>query len=195
MTPMSLVLLKNTIFAFTDIETTGLDPFRGDKICEIAVLRSRYKQKIASFHSLIDPGRNISPAAYAVNGITEEMLIGKPKFAEVATEILDVLHKAVIVCHNAPFDIGFLESEINLMGLTIPEFPVIDTLIISRRYFNFQGNNLNSVARCLGVKIDQQHRAMSDVITTEKIFWELIKDLQRRGGVNTLADVFSLCKK
>jgi DNA polymerase-3 subunit epsilon len=192
---MSLVLLKNTVFAFVDAETTGLDPFRGDKICEIAVLRSRYKQKITSFHSLVDPGCNISHAAYAVNGITKEMLIGKPKFAEIATEILDILHRAVIVCHNAPFDIGFLESEINLAGLTMPEFPVIDTLIIARRYFNFRGNNLNNIARCLGIEVDRQHRAMSDVVTTEKIFWELIKDLQRRGEINALADVLSLCKE
>jgi len=192
---MSLVLLKDTTFAFIDIETTGLDPFRGDRICEVAVLRSRYKRKIASFHSLIDPTCSISPAAYAVNGITEEMLVGKPKFAEVATEILDILHKTVIVCHNAPFDIGFLESEINLVGFTIPEFPVIDTLIIARRHFNFRGNDLNSVARYLGIEVDQQHRAMRDVITTEKIFWELIKDLQRRERVNTLADALFLFKE
>lgn len=189
-----LPILLNTTFVFLDVETTGLDPFRGDKICEIAILRSRHRRELNSFHSLIDPGRSISPAAYAVNGITKEMLIGKPKFTEVATEILKILHKAVIVCHNAPFDIGFLESEIETAGLSFPKFPVIDTLTISRRHFNFYSNNLGDVAKCLRIEVDQQHRAMSDVITTEKIFWELIKDLQHR-RVGALGSILSLCEE
>lgn len=189
-----LPVLSNTTFVFLDVETTGLDPFRGDKICEIAILRSKHRQEIDSFHSLIDPGRSISPAARAVNGITPKMLIGKPRFPEIAAEILEILHKAVIVCHNAPFDIGFLESEIGAAGLSFPKFPVIDTLTIARRYFNFYSNALGNVARCLSIEVDQQHRAMSDVITTEKIFWRLIKDIQRREEV-TFANLLSLCEK
>lgn len=189
-----LSALLNTTFVFMDVETTGLDPFRGDKICEIAILRSRNRQKLNSFHSLIDPGRNISSAAQAVNGITKKMLIGKPKFSDVAAEILEILHKAVIICHNAPFDIGFLESEVEAAGLSFPRFPVIDTLTIARRYFNFYSNNLGNVAKCLRIEIDQEHRAMSDVITTEKIFWELVKDLQHREK-GALDNILSPCKE
>jgi DNA polymerase III epsilon subunit len=188
-----LPILLNTTFAFLDVETTGLNP-RNDKICEIAILKSQRRQELNSFHSLIDPGRSISQAAQAVNGITEEMLIGKPKFAEVAIEILGILHKAIIVCHNASFDIGFLESEIEEAGLSFPKLPVIDTLTIARRHFNFHSNDLGNVAKCLRIKIDRQHRAMSDVITTEKIFWELIKDLQYRKE-DAFSSILSLCKR
>ncbi len=185
-----LPILLNTTLCFLDVETTGLDPAGGDRICEIAILRSRNRQKLDSFHSLINPGRRISPEAQAVNGITRKMLIGKPKFTEVAAEVLKILHKAVIVSHNIPFDIGFVKFEIESSGFPFPEFPVIDTLAIARRYFNFYNNSLGNIAKCFGIEIEREHRAMSDVITTEKIFWMLIEALQH--NKDALNNILSL---
>ena len=100
--------IKDITFAFLDVETTGLSPNCGDKICEIGVLRVRNGKRRRSFHSLVDPGREVSVGAYMVNGITKTMLKGKPRFSQIASCVLKMLDKAVIVCHNAPFDLGFL---------------------------------------------------------------------------------------
>jgi len=186
--------IKDTIFAFLDIETTGLDPRWGDKVCEVAILRTCNACNIDSFHSLIDPGREISPGAYAVNGITPAMLRGKPKFGEIAPKILEFLEGTVIVCHNAPFDPGFLEVELSEVGLCLPNCLIVDTLTLARRCFNFWSNSLGNVAKCLGIEISQEHRAMGDVLTTQKVFQKFIEDFHRR-GVTALSEVLALQKE
>ncbi|MEA3328788.1 MAG: 3'-5' exonuclease [Candidatus Omnitrophota bacterium] len=172
--------LENVIFAFFDLETTGLEPGQGDKICEVAVLRTRSGQHLESFHSLVDPGRALSPAAYAVNGITQKMLDGKPKFKQISGQVLKMFDDAVIVCHNALFDIRFLKVELEEAGLRLPDYQIIDTLTLARKHFNFSNNSLGSIARFLGIKIEQSHRAMGDCITTHQVFERFLKDLNWR---------------
>lgn len=188
---MSERAIKDFTLAFFDVETTGLEPYYGDKICEVAILKIRNGRKISSFHSLVDPGRRISPGAYAVNGITHQMLKGKPKFAQIATDILRCLEGAVIVCHNAPFDMKFLEAELNDVKLSIPNSPVIDTLALARRCFRFYSNSLGHVAESLGIKLRQIHRAMSGCITTWRVFQRFIENFSWR-GITTLDEILSL---
>jgi DNA polymerase-3 subunit epsilon len=176
--------LQDITFAFFDLETTGLDPAGGDKICEVAVLRSRNGQDLGSFNSLVNPGRMISLAAYAVNRITQEMLAGKPKFNQIASEVLKMFDDAVIVCHNAPFDMGFLRAELKEAGLSFPDCRVIDTLALARRRFSFSDNSLDSIAGFLGIKVGQSHRAMDDCITTQQIFQKFLEDFRWKGIVN-----------
>ena len=177
------IKLKDVTFAFFDVETTGLESSQGDKICEVAVLKARNGQHLESFHSLIDPGRMVSVGAYAVNGITQEMLNGKPKFNQIADKILKIFDNAVIVCHNASFDMGFLRAEFNMAGLVLPSYPVVDTLRIARRRFDFSSNSLSNIARSLGIKVEQSHRAMNDCITTQRIFQKFLDNFERRGIV------------
>lgn len=187
-------VIKDITFAFFDVETTGLAPYYGDKVCEVAILRIRNGRKVASFHSLVDPGRRVSPGAYAVNGITQEMLKGKPKFGQVTTDILRMLEGTVMVCHNAPFDMRFLKAELNEVDLSIPDCPVVDTLALARRCFRFYSNSLGSVAESLGIKVNQEHRAMSDCITTRKVFQRFIENFKWR-GITTLDEILSLQKE
>lgn len=178
--------LSQIHFAVLDVETTGLSPAYGHRVCEIACLRILDGVEAGSFESLVDPQRSISAGAFRVNRISSEMLVGAPTFEEVALPLLELLHNAVLVAHNAPFDLAFLATELEIAGLPAPEGPVVDTLTLSRRAYSFASNSLGAVARSLEVEIGQAHRAMGDVWTTSRVLQRQIWDLDRRWGVTTL---------
>jgi DNA polymerase-3 subunit epsilon len=170
-------LLSKTTFAVLDVETTGLSPTYGHRICEVACLRACGGMELDRFESLVDPQRSISPGAFRVNRITPEMLRGAPTFDAVAGSLLQVMKGAVLVAHNAPFDLGFLAAELKIAHLPLPENLVIDTLTLVRRAYSFARNSLSAVAGALGVQCGPTHRAMGDVQTTfdvlERVLWEL----------------------
>ncbi len=171
-------------WAVVDVETTGLSPERGDRVVEIAVLRVEPGQEPALHSSLVDPGRPIDPAASAVNGLTSEDLRGQPRFSELAEGLLERIHGAVLVAHNAPFDLGFLTAELELAGHAMPPIPVIDTLLLARRNYRFRSNRLGSVARAMQIEIDGAHRAGADVRTTHAILCRMLEDLAKRGSIS-----------
>lgn len=105
--------LDSVAFAVLDLETTGLSPAYGHRVCEVACLRIQGGRVTGEFESLVDPVRPISPGAFAVNQITPDMLAGAPQFREVAPSLLAVTENAVLVAHNAGFDLGFLVHENN----------------------------------------------------------------------------------
>jgi DNA polymerase III epsilon subunit len=180
-------------FAFLDVETTGLDPAIGDKICEIAVIKTIDGQLADEFVSIINPGRNIPERAISIHGITQIMVNRAPFFRDIAKDLLDFLKGTVIVAHNAKFDLEFLRSELKNLTLSLPENEVIDTLGIARRYYKFPSNNLGKIAKSIGLPIDEQHRALADVTTTKDIFEYFLKDLDRRGiRLNRLKDILKL---
>jgi DNA polymerase III epsilon subunit family exonuclease len=178
--------LNETTFAIFDVETTGLSPTYGHRVCEVACLRARDGVTLDRFESLIDPRRPISPGAFRVNRITPEMLHGAPTFAGVAAPLLRVMDGTVWVAHNAPFDLGFLAAELEIARLPLPENPVIDTLTLARRIFGFARNSLSAVAAALGLENSPTHRAMGDVQTTLGVLEQLLWDLERRWGITTL---------
>ncbi len=184
-------LLKGRTFAVLDVETTGLDPWDGDRVCEVGILRVRNGRRSSAFETLIDPRREVSPGAYAVNGISPEMLQGQPLFHEVAPRILEMLSDAVIICHNARFDLNFLASELQGLDIPAPSNLIIDTLHLSRRCFRFPSNSLGAVAESLGIGVDVEHRAMGDVQTTWKVFKKFAEDLHGR-GVRTLEEIIEI---
>ena len=180
-------------FAFLDVETTGLDPNSGDKICEIAVIKTVGGQIADKFVALINPGRNIPERAVSIHGITQTMVNRAPLFRDIADDLLDFLTDTVIVAHNARFDLEFLGSELRNLNLSLPENNVIDTLAIARRYYTFPSNNLGDIARYIGLPLDKQHRALADVTTTKDIFEYFLKDLERRGiRLKRLKDILKL---
>src|SRR6185295_8965239 len=99
--------LSNARFAFLDIETTGLSPWFGDRICQIAIVVSEGKRVKETYETLVNPEQPLSPAAAYVNGLNEEDLARAPRFAEVTGKIEALLKDSVVVCHNAKFDIQF----------------------------------------------------------------------------------------
>jgi DNA polymerase-3 subunit epsilon len=180
--------LSRTVFAVLDVETTGLSPAYGHRICEVACSRVRGGVELDRLESLVDPQRPISPGAYRVNRITPEMLHGAPTFDAVVTSLLRLLDGAVFVAHNAPFDLGFLAAELELAGR--PPLPsgtaVVDTLSLVRRAYHFTSNSLSAVASALDVGCTPTHRAMSDVWTTYLVLERLVQDLDERSGGDAL---------
>jgi len=124
--------LTNCRFAFLDLETTGLSPWFGDRICEVGIVLTEGKRIKGTFETLVNPGRELSPAAASTNGLTDAELATAPPFEAVADELTAHLRDAVVVCHNAQFDLQFLDSEFRRIGREVQIPNLIDTLTIAR---------------------------------------------------------------
>ena len=165
------------LFAFLDLETTGLYPSYGDRVCEVAIVRSQGNAVLEAFETLVNPERPISPGASAVNGLADEDVRQAPRFAEIAGQITKRLDGCVVVCHNAPFDLGFLSSEFARIGQRFEAAQVIDTLRLARNFFNFPSNSLGAIASRLGIPAPGAHRALSDAQTTREILFYFLREL------------------
>ena len=182
--------VKTKEFAVFDVETTGLSPTSGDRIVEIAALKIRDLKPIARFHSMVDPERPISFAAFEVNGISEAMLVGAPKSCDVLPKFLEFLGNATLIGHNVKFDLNFLYHEMGLAGLKREEeFEAIDTIRLARRVIpQLKRYPLWLVAATLGISENQKHRAMADVDLTFDVFYRLVHLAQER---DVLGEFFS----
>lgn len=183
--------LESAIFTILDVETTGLNPRFGDRICEIALLKLQNNREIERFQSLVNPGYPISPGATAINGINNEMAKDAPYFKDIAQQVADFLNETVIVCHNARFDLSFLATQMAGVGLQSLKNFVVDTLIIARRHYRFPSNCLGNIVRSTGIEVTQEHRALTDVLLTKKVLEYFLNDLKRM-GVRTLFDLLNL---
>lgn len=144
-----------------DTETTGIDPKSGHRIIEIGCLELENRRLTGrNFHHYLQPDREIEAEAMAVHGITNEFLVGKPRFADVADEFFAFVKGAELVIHNAPFDIGFINHEFDLLGSgwgsVLQYCTVLDTLVMARARHPGQKNNLDALARRYGA--DQRDR-------------------------------------
>jgi DNA polymerase III epsilon subunit family exonuclease len=190
--PLLSLPLYKVPFAVLDVETTGLNPGLGDAICEIAVLQVCDGEVLREYQSLVDPGRPISPEAYAVNRISSELLRGAPRFYQIAEDVLSCIEGTAVVAHNAPFDLSFLVAALEEHGHPIPDNPVVDTLALARSCYGFPRNNLQAIARNLEIFVPREHRALGDVWTTWRVFEFFAQDLQARWGIGTLGELVRL---
>jgi DNA polymerase-3 subunit epsilon len=174
-----MVKLDTRTIAFLDVETTGLSPWFGDRICEIAILRCQGDEILDTFDTLVNPERPISPGAARVNGLTDEDVADAPLFADIVDQVKQFMEDAVLVCHNAPFDLGFVSSEFNRLGQELPPVEVIDTLQLARTYFDFDSNSLQSIADHLMIDRSAAHRALADVLTTRDVWEHFLVKLKR----------------
>ena len=181
--------LSETAFAVFDVETTGLTPAYGHRVCEVACLRIQNGQEIARFESLVDPERTVSAGAFHVNHITAEMLADAPPFEDIAAPLLALMEGAAIVAHNAPFDLGFLAAELEIAGLLPPEGVIVDTLALVRRLYHFASNSLPAVAAAMAIDTGTAHRAMDDVQTTSQVLGRILHDIEDRWGATTLGEL------
>ncbi|OGS00397.1 MAG: hypothetical protein A3G41_03160 [Elusimicrobia bacterium RIFCSPLOWO2_12_FULL_59_9] len=182
--------IKDVTFAFLDVETTGLSS-GADRICEVAVLRSRGGKKVDFFSSLIHPERAIPPEAEKIHGISDAMVASSPPFFAVAGQLYTALEGSVIVCHNAPFDMAFVKAELERSGLGLPPSPVLDTLLMARRHFRFESNRLGAIARHLKIESGGWHRAGRDVEILSLVFESFLKEFAQNGA-DTLQDLMLL---
>lgn len=181
--------LNEITFALFDVETTGLSPAYGHRICEVACLCVRDGVETGRFESLVDPERAITAGAFRVNRITPEMLAGAPPFSAIAEPLLALMEDSVLVAHNAPFDLGFLAKEMEITNLAPPEGPIVDTLALSRRIYRSASHSLSAITRTLQLPVEPTHRAMSDVQATRNLLDKMLDDLESRWNVSTLAQV------
>jgi DNA polymerase-3 subunit epsilon len=155
-----------------DTETTGLEPRQGHRIIEIGALEMVDRQLTGKqFHVYINPEREIEQGALEVHGITEEFLLDKPRFAEIADDLLNFVRDAEMVIHNAPFDIGFIDNELSLSGhehSSITEVAtVLDTLELARDLRPGQRNNLDAL--CKFYDVDNSSRTLHGALLDAEI--------------------------
>jgi DNA polymerase III epsilon subunit len=168
-------------FAVIDFETTGLYPAVGDEIVEIGLTRVENGEFVKEFSRLVDPGREMDPAAAQVSGITAEMLAGKPRFEEVADGFLALLDGAIIVAHNAEFDMAFLQYKLEKMGRTQLPNPVMDTLELARAQDDPGPFTLGILANRLGIEGPHAHRALDDARMAGQVLLKYLDEYHKRG--------------
>lgn len=173
--------LTNTKFAFLDIETTGLSPWFGDRVCEVGIVLTEGKRIKNTYQTLVNPERPLSPAAASTNRLTDVELSEAPYFYMVAREVTACLRDTVVVCHNAPFDLQFLDSEFRRLGKEI-EFPnLADTLAVARQVVDVPSYTLVSLAETFHVDKVEAHRALADAFTDRLVFFALMEMAQEQG--------------
>lgn len=168
-----------------DTETTGLLPDRGDDIVQIAAVRIVNGKLVAGevFDTLVNPGRPIPPASTAVHGITDAMVATAPGIAEVGRAFHKFAEGAVLVAHNAPFDLEFLRLKQHVIGARFDN-PVLDTVLLSAViYGQHEIHSLDALSHRLDITIPEEarHTALGDTVATADAFLKLIPMLKGRG--------------
>jgi len=161
-----------------DTETTGLDPATGDRIVEIgAVELFNHMPTGKTFHKYLNPERMMPPEAFAVHGLGDDFLRDKPLFKAVAQEFLDFIGDAVLIAHNAPFDMKFLNAELKAIAIApLPADRAIDTAAIARKKFPGSPASLDALCRRYGVdnSAREKHGALLDSEILAEVYLELI---------------------
>ncbi len=160
-----------------DTETTGLDPFTGDRIVEIgAVELYNHMPTGEVYHQYINPERDMPAGAFAVHGLSSEFLSDKPVFTAIANKFLDFIKDSRLIIHNAAFDMKFLNAELDWSSHPkIPMKQALDTLAIARKKFAGAQNSLDALCRRFG--IDNSNRTLHGALLDSEILAEVYLEL------------------
>ena len=171
---------------FLDTETTGLSAENGDRVIEIGCVELLHRKLTGNnLHFYLNPERDSHEDALRVHGITNEFLKDKPKFGEVVDQFLEYIEGAEVIIHNAPFDIGFLNKELELQGrkpLTTYIEGVIDTLVMAKEMFPGKRNSLDSL--CDRLEVDNSGRTLHGALLDAELLADVYINLTR--GQNSL---------
>ena len=175
-----------------DTDTTGLDPASGDRVIEIGCVEILNRIPTGrEFHRYLNPERDVEEAALAVHGLTRAFLSDKPAFHQVADEWLAFIGDAPIVMHNAAFDVGFLNAELERVHrpMLAPE-RVVDTLLLARRRHPAGPNSLDALCKRYGIDNSQRtkHGALLDSFLLARVYVELLGERQATLGFGDAAD-------
>jgi DNA polymerase III subunit epsilon len=166
-----------------DTETTGLDPLTGDRVIEIACIELMNDLPTGQqFHRFIDPERDVPEEATRVHGITRADLLGKPRFAEIVSDLLEFIGDCPLVAHNAPFDFGFLNAEFARLGLaSLHPGRMVDTLDLAKARFPGMPNSLDALCRRFAIDLSARttHNALLDCKLLAEVYVELTGGRQR----------------
>lgn len=166
---------------FLDTETTGLYPAQGHRVIEVAAVEVVNRRLTKNhFHYYINPDREIDQGAQEVHGISLEFLQDKPRFADIAKDLIEFIADAELIAHNAPFDVGFLNSEFGMLGLkTVEEITakVTDTLKIAKEMRPGQRNNLDALCKHFG--IDNSKRTLHGALLDAELLADVYMAMTR----------------
>lgn len=173
--PSRRELAEDTYVVF-DVETTGLSAVY-DKIIELAAVKMYKGNVIDTFEAFINPGVPLSQLIINLTGITDNMLKDAPSEAAVIPKFKEFCEDAILVAHNASFDMGFINKAYEHVGLPEAHNPVIDTLELSRfLHPQLKSHRLNTLAKRYNVSLEQHHRAVFDAETTGHLCWIFLKE-------------------
>ena len=159
-----------------DTETTGLETREGHRIIEVGCVEMVDRQLTGNnFHQYLQPDRDIDAGAMEVHGITNEFLADKPRFNDIAEDLVAYLDGAELIIHNAPFDIAFLNNELKLAKQSFKRMTdycsVIDTLVMARDLFPGQRNSLDAL--CKRYEINNSHRTLHGALLDSEILGDV----------------------
>lgn len=171
-----------------DTETTGLEPEQGHRIIEIGCVELVDRRLTGNnFHQYLQPDREIDDAAVEVHGITTEFLADKPRFEDLVEDFVNYVSGAELIIHNAPFDVGFLNHELKLLGGGWKELAdycsVTDTLAMARKMHPGQRNSLDAL--CKRYEIENSHRTLHGALLDAEILADVY--LAMTGGQAALS--------
>lgn len=166
-----------------DTETTGLDPKQGHRVIEIGCVEVIDRCRAPGrFHAYINPERDVPIEAFNVHKISSAFLRDKPTFAQIAQSFLDFVGDSELIIHNAPFDLGFLNHELELLNYARLSNQVIDTLSLARRKFPRSPASLNALCKRFGINVKQRdefgHGALLDSELLYDVFICLAEGVQ-----------------
>jgi DNA polymerase-3 subunit epsilon len=185
-------LLEEATFAVVDLETTGLTPGRA-RICEIGAVRVEALEQVGTFQSLVDPRVPLPRDVASLTGIDERELRGAPTSARATRQFVDFARGAVLVAHNARFDLAFLDRELEHLTGRRYGGPVLDTVWLARGLLagRVRSVSLASLSTFFGTAARPCHRALPDAEATAEILLRLVGLAQERGA-RTVGDVAAL---
>jgi DNA polymerase-3 subunit epsilon len=184
--------LADVAFTVVDIETTGATP-GFSKITEIGAVRIEGGREAGTFSALVNPGMPIPAMITGITGIDDQTVAGAPSIEVVLPKFVDFAAHSVLVAHNAPFDLGFLDYELGrLRGQTFPR-PALDTLRLARKLCPQQRCSLSALAYRFDTKVKPVHRALHDAQATGELLLLFLSWLQEQ-GIHTLEEVVRFCE-
>ncbi|GAA1703864.1 DEDD exonuclease domain-containing protein [Fodinicola feengrottensis] len=182
--------LRDITFVVVDLETTGGSPV-DSQITEIGAVKVRGGEVLGEFQTLVNPGYEIPPFITVLTGITNAMVVPAPTIDTVLPAFLEFAAGSVLVAHNAPFDLGFLQAACAAHGIRWPGFRKVDTAVLARRVLTRDETpncKLSTLSRFFRTKVEPCHRALADAQATVDVLHGL---LERIGnvGVQTLDEL------
>jgi len=177
---------------FFDLETTGLNPERGDAICEIGAIKVKDKHLVDTFHTLINPRREIPLEAHLIHRITDEDVKNAPFFEQVIDKFMYFLGTSLVCGYNIGFDLGFLNCELKKINYPVIELASLDILVMAKRTIpGLPRYNLISLAKYFDIEVSHFHRALEDAQATQGIFFKM-KDTLKDRGITKVQDFITL---
>lgn len=176
-------LFGATYVAF-DTETTGLFPYRDDRIISLGavIIENDIILEEPLFYQLVNPKRSVPPLAQKITGINDEMLKEKPECLEVILDFLEFAGPRILIAHNAPFDLAFINRCLaEATGRRIVN-PVIDTVLLTNAlYYSFGDYSLENLGERFKLDLTGRHNALSDARIAAKLFLTLLPELKKKG--------------